>query len=103
MDFEQLFDSFPLVPPFVSSMEGLGGGLSGGVEEGGSKEMGMMMSIEDANQIAAAFTAATTTDGNGTSGVDDDMMNNKNQMTGGSDGKMEGELRVTLKRLRQIT
>jgi hypothetical protein len=93
MDFEQLFDSFPLVPPFVSSMEGLGGGgMPGGVEDAGSKEMGMMMSIEDANQIAAAFTAATTTDGNGIGGVDDDdMMNNKNQMIGGSDGKMEGE------------
>jgi hypothetical protein len=117
MDFEQLFDSFPLAP-FAPE-----GGLRGGAylqpqkgqdenvvrveqerKDGTTKmtTMNSVMTLENANEIAAAaFELAEMRndgEGQGLFGMnnvdvrnDDDNKMNKDQMILGGEGKMEGE------------
>jgi hypothetical protein len=118
MDFEQLFDSFPLAP--FAPEGGLGGGAYLQPQKGQDENvvrdeqermngttkmtttMNSVMTLENANEIAAAaFELAEMRndgEGQGLFGMtsvdvrnDDDNKMNKDQMVLGGEGKMEGE------------
>jgi hypothetical protein len=118
MDFEQLFDSFPLAP--FAPEGGLGGGAYLQPQKGQDENvvrdeqermngttkmtttMNSVMTLENANEIAAAAfeLAEMSNDGQGQGlfGMtsvdvrnDDDNKMNQDQMVLGGEGKMEGE------------
>jgi hypothetical protein len=118
MDFEQLFDSFPLAP--FAPEGGLGGGAYLQPQKGQDENvvrdeqermngttkmtttMNSVMTLENANEIAAAaFELAEMSndgEGQGLFGMtsvdvrnDDDNKMNQDQMVLGGEGKMEGE------------
>lgn len=118
MDFEQLFDSFPLAP--FAPEGGLGGGAYLQPQKGqdevvvrdeqerkdGTTKMTTMnsvMTLENANEIAAAAfeLAEMRNDGQGEGlfgmtsvdvrNDDDNKMNEDQRMILGGEGKMEGE------------
>jgi hypothetical protein len=118
MDFEQLFDSFPLAP--FAPEGGLGGGAYLQPQKGQDENvvrdeqermngttkmtttMNSVMTLENANEIAAAaFELAEMRndgEGQGLFGMtsvdvrnDDDNKMNQDQMVLGGEGKMEGE------------
>jgi hypothetical protein len=118
MDFEQLFDSFPLAP--FAPEGGLGGGAYLQPQKGQDENvvrdeqermngttkmtttMNSVMTLENANEIAAAaFELAEMSndgEGQGLFGMtsvdvrnDDDNKMNQDQMVLGGEGKVEGE------------